>query len=63
MTDEEKARIDRMSLYDMLYRWRFSPIGSFQDSDPKSDYFIKVMQERREADPAAWTAVSKAVGW
>lgn len=63
LTDEARKQIDDMTIEDMLRKWRTAPLGTFQHGDPWSDYFIKLMSERRKADPAAWTAASKSIGW
>lgn len=63
LTEDERDHIDDMPLYDMLYKWRFAPTGTFQRNDPWSDYFIQVMYAKRDANPAGWTAASKAMGW
>lgn len=59
LNNQEKAEVDSMTLLEMLREWRNAPIGRFQNGDPWTDYFIKVMGEKREADPAGWTAASK----
>jgi hypothetical protein len=59
LSDEKKASIDGMTLYEMLDKWRNSPLGTFQTGDPYTEYFQKIMLEKRAADPAAWTQASK----
>ena len=61
LTPESKASIDTMPVIDMLSRWRFAPIGAFQTGDPYSDYFQKVMQEKRAENPGEWVRASKAL--
>ena len=61
MTPEEKTWIDNASLYDLLYRWRFAPAGTFVGD--VGIYHAKVMFAKRDADPEEWTRVSKDVGW
>jgi hypothetical protein len=64
MTVEEKNWIDNASIYALLQKWRFSPIGNpyFQEKE-RADYFQKVMRERRSADNDAWVRASKDLGW
>jgi len=64
MTAEEKAWIDNASIYELLRRWRFSPIGDpyFQEKE-RTNYFQKVMGEKRSADNDAWVRASKDLGW
>jgi|GEM_PF-4700357 len=59
MSDDFEAEIDAMSLFAMLAEWRNAPLGRFQDGDPRTEYFQKVMLEKRDADPGGWTAASK----
>lgn len=54
-----KAAIDAMPIVDMMSRWMFDPIGTFQIGDPYSEYFQKVMLDKRDAYAAEWTAASK----
>jgi hypothetical protein len=64
MTAEEKIWIDNASAYQLLQKWRFSPIGSsyFQEKE-RADYFQKKMTEKRCADQDAWVRASKDLGW
>lgn len=64
MTAKEKNWIDNASIYALLSKWRFSPIGSpyFQDRE-RAAYFQKVMTEKRNADNDAWVRASKDLGW
>ena len=65
LTPEMKDQIDKMDYVAMLRAWRFSPSGDplFQGGDA-SDYFQKVMTEKREALPiGGHTAASKLIGW
>lgn len=64
MTREEKDWIDKATVYQLLSKWRFSPIGSpyFWEKE-RADYFQKVMSEKRSADNDAWVRASKDLGW
>lgn len=63
MTEEQKAWIDNASLFQLLRRWRFSDSGDPIFQGEIGEYYSKVMFAKRDADPAAWTATSKQVGW
>ena len=63
LNDETRAKIDAMSPFEMLRRWRFAPVGSFQTGDPWTEYFMEVMEKSRKADPDAWVRASKELGW
>jgi len=58
--DDAQAVRD-LSLYEMLRAWRYAPIGAFQTGDPYSEFFQQNMYEKREANPGAWVAASKAL--
>jgi hypothetical protein len=62
-TEEMKAWIDGASLYELLRKWRFAKIGDPFFQGEVGAYFSNVMFGKRDADPEAWTAASKAVGW
>jgi len=63
-TKEEKSWIDNASIYALLYKWRFSPSGDmyFQNKE-RADYHLKVMNEKRDKDNAAYVSASKSMGW
>lgn len=63
LTDEEKAYIDNASTQELLRKWRFAPLGSDYFYGERGEYFKTVLFARQRADPAAWTAASKAIGW
>jgi len=46
LTEELKKQIDNMDYQQMLYKWRFSPIGSPYFQGEVGDYFAKVMLEK-----------------
>lgn len=60
LSQEQKDAIDAMSLRDMLSDWRYAPSGAFPNG-PYTEYFQKVMYEKKAADPAGWTRASKEV--
>ena len=63
LTPELKAEIDALSLEDLLRRWRFHSLGAEPFQGESGDYYASRLAEVRSADPAGWTAASKAVGW
>lgn len=64
MSEETKKQIDEMDYQQMLYKWRFSPVGSHWFQGEVGDYFTKVMNEKRAAvGSEAHTAASKEIGW
>jgi hypothetical protein len=63
LTDELKANIDKMSYCHMLSRWRFAPAGDEMFQGPSGEYFSRVMRRKRDDDPGAAVAASKALGW
>lgn len=58
LTYAEKAAVDRLTLAQMLSEWRFAPVGAFNQGG-RSRYFSSEMFNRKEQNPAAWTAASK----
>ena len=64
MTKKERMKwIDNASLKELLRKNRFEPAGSPWFSGEVGDYFLKVMGEKKKADPAGWTRASKELGW
>jgi hypothetical protein len=65
MTDEMKEYIDGMSYEKMLFMWRRAPAGDplFCSAGKAAAYFAKVMEEKKQLDPAAAVAASKSIGW
>jgi hypothetical protein len=60
---EMKARIDAMTLVDLLRHWRFAPCGDPLFVGDIGGYFQdRINKERRKQGGAAWTAASKEVG-
>lgn len=63
MTNEEMQKwIDNASYTELLYRWRFEPLGSAWFNGPTGDHFVETMVKRKPSD-AEHTAASKQVGW
>lgn len=60
---EMKSWIDNASIHQLLSKWRNAPIGDPFFKGEIGDYYNKVMTERRNANPVAWTAASKSIGW
>ncbi len=55
--------IQKMSIYDMLRRNRFSPVGDEIFMGETGVYFLYRMCELRDADPAAYARASRDLGW
>lgn len=58
-----KKRIDGMSYYQLLDKWRFAPVGDPMFQGELGKYYSKVMFAKRDADPAGAVADSKVLGW
>ena len=63
MTPDQKAWIDGSSYEDLLRRNRFGESGDTIFQGKCGDYFVKVMAEKRAADPVGHVAASKRIGW
>lgn len=63
MTNEDMQKwIDNASYVELLYKWRFEPVGSPWFNKPTGDYFAAAMVSRRPSDEGH-AAASKQVGW
>ena len=63
LTPELKEQINAMSYMDMLALWRFAPPGDEMFQGESGEYFGKCMFTKRDANPGAAVAASKAIGW
>ena len=63
LTEDLKAEIDKMSIYDLLRRNRFAPAGDEIFEDESGTYFLKRMCELRDANPAMYSRASRDLGW
>lgn len=64
MDQNIKDKIDKMSYEQMLYTWRFAPVGSPMFTGEAGEYFKTVMLEKKnQFDDAAHSVASKSVGW
>ena len=63
MTPEQKKWIDEATYEDLLRRNRFAPIGDPMFRGDTGDYYSKVMNEKRAANPGEHVRASKAIGW
>lgn len=63
MTKEQQQWIDNASLEELLRLWRFGRLGDPIFEGDTRAYFSDRLFRLRDADHAAWTAASKAVGW
>jgi hypothetical protein len=64
MTPEQKERIDRMDIEDLLRIWRFAAPGTEPLLQGQcGNYFSERMFGLRDKDNAAWVRASKSLGW
>lgn len=65
LTKEKKAEIDALPYRELLYRVRFSPLGSPDFTGEVGEYFLKRMEELRSAPGGneMHVAASKSIGW
>jgi hypothetical protein len=61
MNERIKNWIDNASYRELLYHWRFAPIGDAIFQGEAGDYYAKVMQEKRQT--VDHVQVSKDIGW
>jgi hypothetical protein len=62
LTDKIKEAINQLSYEDLLRSYRFAPAGDTRFQGESGEYWIKRMNELRDAG-ADHAAASKAVGW
>ena len=62
-TGERIAWIDNASYEQLLALWRHEPSGSPWFADGVGEHFARVMETKRNADPAAAVRASKDLGW
>lgn len=60
---EMKRWIDNATIYDLLYKWRFSQAGEPFFQGEVGKYYTKVMAAKRAANPEGWVRASKTMGW
>lgn len=58
-----KAWIDNASYEQLLFKWRNAPVGDPWFQGAVGDYYLRIMSERRNADPAEHVRASKSIGW
>jgi len=63
MTTKQKSWIDNATLTELLRKWRPTPSGCEMFQGETGEYYSNRMFGLRDADPAAWVAASKEVGW
>jgi len=63
MTEQQKQWIDSATHLQLLEKWRFSPSGDPLFEGECGNYYQKVMQQKRDADPAQAVSNSKILGW
>jgi len=62
LTDELKMYIDAMSYEQLLYKWRFAPVGDPIFQDESGEYFSQRIRHLRSLDPEEHVRASKAIG-
>ena len=63
LTDENRKIIDSMSMYALLYKIRFSPVGDQWFTGETGDYIMKRYSELRDKYPDEHVSNSKTMGW
>ena len=63
LTPEVKKEIDDMTVYQLLQRWRFSPVGDAMFEGESGDYYKQKLKKLREELPEVYTNTSKRIGW
>lgn len=63
LSDEDRSKIEAMTIHEMLSHWRFDPAGTYWFRGERGALFQEVMFRKRDANPAEWTRSSKALGW
>lgn len=62
-TPEDKARIDLLSVYQLLETVRYAPVGDERMSGEAGDYWLRRLTEVRAQNEEAYVAASKEIGW
>lgn len=62
-TAERFEWIHKATLYQLLEKWRFEPVGSPWFEGEVGTVFSARLTELRNRSPEQWTAVSKQLGW
>jgi hypothetical protein len=60
---EMRGWIDRADIQQLLSKWRFDASGDPFFAGKVGLHFSEVMGKKRDADPEAYTAASKSIGW
>lgn len=63
MNRQEKEAIDNLTVEQLLRQHRFAPAGDPRYQGEEGDYRVARLAKLRSADPAAYTAASKNIGW
>lgn len=63
MDEQTKAKIDALSVEELLRQHRFAPAGDPRYQGEEGDYRMKRLAELRSQDNAAYVAASKSIGW
>lgn len=62
ITPERKRYIDSLSYEQLLYQWRYAPVGSPWFQSETGEYWRERMKELR-SQGADHTEASKSIGW
>lgn len=63
LTPENKARIDSLTLEQLLERWRNAPVGDPKFQGETGAYWGARMTALRNERPADFISASKSIGW
>jgi len=63
LTPENKAHIDSLDVYALLYKVRFAPVGDEWFQGQTSEHWLKRLSEVRAQDNDAYVRASKDMGW
>ena len=63
LSAETKAKIDSLSIHDLLFAQRFAPVGDHRFQGAEGEYRMKRLSELRSNNPDAYVSASKEIGW
>lgn len=63
LTPENKAIIDKKSLYELMKHWRFASVGDPWLQDETGVYWGQRIGEFRKENDTKYVQTSKAIGW
>jgi len=62
LTDENKEKINKMTYKQLLYKWRFAPVGDPWFKGETGEYFVKRINELKSKG-VDHVKASKEIGW